>query len=378
MIVMDLRADNLLCFNSFHMNFSYPKKIVNSFIENEYLTGRTNFRYKRINVIMGSNATGKTSLGRLIMSVFNFIHFKNLQAITDHIANAEKPASFRMDFVICKDTEYTLYRIITVVTPPSAEGYQSKDVSVSVISTPIRKNDNYEMCSARLDFMEKKASHQARGNYVEELEKIIGLSWFFVFPVDDDEMQKYAVRNDAEYLRILEYTLKVLDPSIQRVDRIENAKDSFVIRLLRDDVIVQEGQIAKPQLLSTGTKAGIKIAEMLASICMRENDFYYCDEKFSFINSDIEKAILILMIEKLGDNRQLFFTTHNTDILDLPLPKHTYYFLRKELDDDEQSIVAVNAGEYLKKSTDSLRNAAENDLFVSAPSLELLDEIAKM
>ena len=30
MIVMDIRADNLYAFKNFHMNMSYPKKIVNS------------------------------------------------------------------------------------------------------------------------------------------------------------------------------------------------------------------------------------------------------------------------------------------------------------------------------------------------------------
>lgn len=46
MIVMDLKLDNLCAFRNFHVNFSYPKKIVNSYIENEHLEGMSNFRYK--------------------------------------------------------------------------------------------------------------------------------------------------------------------------------------------------------------------------------------------------------------------------------------------------------------------------------------------
>lgn len=53
MIIMDLKLDNLCCFRDFHVNFSYPRKV-----ENEYLKGFSNFRYKKINIIMGSNATG--------------------------------------------------------------------------------------------------------------------------------------------------------------------------------------------------------------------------------------------------------------------------------------------------------------------------------
>ena len=73
MIIMDLKLDNLCAFRDFHVNFSYPKKIVNSYIENEHLEGFPNFRYKKVNIIMGSNATGKTSLGRLILSIFILI-----------------------------------------------------------------------------------------------------------------------------------------------------------------------------------------------------------------------------------------------------------------------------------------------------------------
>ena len=35
-------------------------------------------------------------------------------------------------------------------------------------------------------------------------------------------------------------------------------------------------------------------------------------------------------LDHIGDNEQLIFTTHNTDMLDLNLPKHSYVFLRKK------------------------------------------------
>ena len=57
MIIMDLKIDNFLAFKNFHMNMAYPKKIVNSYIPNEHLKDRSNFRYKKVNILMGSNAT---------------------------------------------------------------------------------------------------------------------------------------------------------------------------------------------------------------------------------------------------------------------------------------------------------------------------------
>ena len=114
---------------------------------------------------------------------------------------------------------------------------------------------------------------------------------------------------------------------------------------------------------------------MVASIINGDNGFYYCDEKFSYIHTDIEKAFLTLMIQCLKSNDQLFFTTHNTDILELQLPKHSFTFLRKDLDDENEPIKCVSASEFLKRNTDSLKNAVENDLFSTAPSTELIYQL---
>ena len=79
------------------------------------------------------------------------------------------------------------------------------------------------------------------------------------------------------------------------------------------------------------------------------------------------------MIEKLGNDSQLFITTHNSDVLDMNLPKHSFTFLRK---DSEGTIKAAYASDYLKKNTASLKNAVINDVFSTAPRLNLLDELA--
>ena len=53
MIIMRLKIHNFFAFKNFEMNMSYPKKIVDSYIEKEYLKDRGNFRYKKINILMG-------------------------------------------------------------------------------------------------------------------------------------------------------------------------------------------------------------------------------------------------------------------------------------------------------------------------------------
>ena len=91
--------------------------------------------------------------------------------------------------------------------------------------------------------------------------------------------------------------------------------------------MVQDGEIVKKNIISSGTASEIAIANFLAEIIEGKCGFYYCDEKFSFVHSEVEKAILNIM---------------------------------------------VYPSDYLKRNTDSLKLAAENNLFLSSPYLDNL------
>lgn len=368
MIIMNIEIDNFFAFRKFKMNMSYPKRIVDSYIEGEFLQGRDNFRYKKVNIIMGANATGKTSLAQMLMCVFNFIHRKEATKLLSKVCDETKKATFSMDFIA---QSYKLYRIDVVINPPIQQD-ESPGMAVCTRIVNINKQDSYEMCAEKIESIPLKFNR----NIVEELEKIEPLAWMFSYP--SDFMGGIVKCSDSPiYSKILDYTLRALDPSIIKVEKVSKVKNTYVIRMEKQDLIIQDGEVIKNNILSSGTLSGIGIALMLASICNGECGFYYCDEKFSYVHSDVEKAFLNLMISQLKDNEQLFFTTHNTDILDLPLPKHTFLFLKKDVNNPECSIQCVSASSFLKRNTDSLRKAVENDLFSIAPSLDLVYQMAE-
>ena len=62
-------------------------------------------------------------------------------------------------------------------------------------------------------------------------------------------------------------------------------------------------------------------------------------------------------------------------MLNLNLPKQSYVFLRKHLEENVYQVSAVSASDGLKRNTDSLRCAVENDVFASLPQDSLLDEL---
>lgn len=366
MIIMDLKIDNFFAFKNFHMNMSYPKKIVDSYIEGEYLEERSNFRYKKVNILMGANATGKTSVGKMLMKIFNFIDKKEYATLLEVIADNDEDAFFSMDFVV---DDNKLYRF-DVKIAAKEEGNNSRPLYACTRYVDIQKKDSYESCVRKIE----EIPLELKSNFVDELEKIEGMGWMFAYPADLSKGIVKCSKSD-KFPMILNYTLRALDPSIEAVEKINMVEDTYVIRMKNQDLVIQDGEVIKNNILSSGTKAGIDIARMLTSIIEGDCGFYYCDEKFSYVHSDIEKAFLSIMINNLKENDQLFFTSHNTDILDLPLPKHTFTFLKKDVYDEETPIKCISASDFLKRNTDSLRNAVENDLFSVSPNLDLIYEI---
>ncbi|MDE7243745.1 MAG: ATP-binding protein [Oscillospiraceae bacterium] len=370
MVILNVWLDNFYAFKDFRMNLTYPKKIVDSCIQNEHLKDRPNFRYKKVNIIMGANASGKTTLGRILMGIFNFISQKNPVFITGAIKDRTHAASFAIDLV-CRSNN--LYRITCTVSPKPNGKYDTGDIKLEVRKESIWIKDSYESCARRLEAAPSSPSE----NYLEELDKVEALAWMFEYPRDTKFVLQISPK-DKKFPFVLENILKALDPSIQEVVKSREVEDAYVIRLRDESIILQRGTSFDTDQLSSGTKAGVIIAEVVSALLQGACTFYYCDEQFSYIHSDIEKAILSLMIDSIQPNEQLFFTTHNTDVLDMNLPKHSFTFLRKDSNNTEHPISCVSASSLLKRSSDSLKNAVENDLFSTSPAVDLIYAIAEL
>lgn len=364
MIVMDLKLDNFCAFNNFHINMSYPKKIVNSSIENEHLKNYDNFRYKKLNIIMGANASGKTSLGKMLMSIFNFIYRKEVARLEDRRTDKSRPATFSIDFI---PGENEMYRVEVEIPLMEKEDISIDDIEIRIKRETIHKLDNYEKCSERL----------ALSNDGLKLSDIPMFGWFFTYPLESNRARniKASDIDDEAFLEIMKAILMTLDNSIQDVRRIEGVEKAFAIEMCHESLLVQDGELVKKDVLSSGTISGLDIAKLVYSIIRHRNGFYYCDEKFSYIHSEIEKALLSIMISSLGENEQLFFTTHNLEIADMDLPKHSYNMLKKEADFCKTKITCINASQRMKKNTESFKNAIDNDLFGASPNLSLLSDL---
>lgn len=370
MVLLRVSLNNIYGFKDFEVNFSYPRKIINSIIEDEHLEGRSNFRYKKALILMGANATGKTSLGKALLNIFKLIGSLDAAAVIDMIPVGTS-GSFSIDFV---NEGFTLHRVSCNINNAVNAGiHDIKDYEMhfEYASTEIEPKDSYEKCAARL-----VETVSLTYNQFEEISKRIGkINYTFSCP-DINPETKVAKLNKNITLQILKAVIGTLDPTLRDVRISRDLKNSFIIRRASEEIIIQDGNLLNREQLSSGTAEGVDISFFLALLFTGKNGFYYCDEHFSYIQTDIEKRIFGLMLDNLGPNEQLIFTTHNTDMLELNLPKHSYAFLRKRAEDQFRVTVQF-ASDLLKRDTDSVRCALENDMFSAIPDDSLLDSLEK-
>ena len=371
MIVLNLELDNIYSFKDFKVNFSYPKRVIKSTIEGEYLKERPNFRYRKAVILMGSNGSGKTTLGRALLRIFRFIELGDFSFIREMIGDPSKPASFSIDFV---NGDNVLNRLV-FESRKEDEKSLFPVVIFSIMQATIGINDTYEKAVDKLkliDFESNMMIPDLFRNVFGEIECSFALL---------DESNKEHNTSDINqelFLSVLKAVIGTLDPTLTDISVLEGVEDSYVIRRNGQEIILQKGKLLEGEFLSSGTLKGIDIAILMAKIISNNNGFYYCDEHFSYVQTDLEKRLFGIMLEYLGDNEQLIFTTHNSDMMDLNLPKHTYAFLSKKKEDNEYIIRMKYASDVLKRNTDSVRSACENDVFSSIPDETLLDELEKI
>ena len=104
-----------------------------------------------------------------------------------------------------------------------------------------------------------------------------------------------------------------------------------------------------------------------------KNGFYFIDEQFSYVNPDLEIACLTTMVNLLDDGEQLFFTSHDTEILSLPFPNHSFNFMKKSTNEyGEVNVEMINAAALEKRNNVNIKNLFDNDYFDVAVNTDLI------
>lgn len=373
MIILKLTMDNILSFNDFSINFTYPRKI-KSLINSEHLETIPSFRYKKVNIFVGSNATGKTSLCTVIWKIIAFLNFKEKNLIDKLVTDAKKDGHIEVDFVDNKEVDYAFYRMKIQIC--AIDENDNASVRISNVKIVLKNGDTYESICKSIDRIEAPYL-----DYLEVLKSLNIKTGFNVILQDNDTIFNKVdfIKSDdkddiRKYEKILNSVFKTLDPSIESIKQSQESDDAYVIKHQNGKtIIIQNGcSLFDIPYLSSGTKYGFNIANMLYSIGKHDYGTYVIDEQFSYVNSDIEVAVLSTMISLLGATEQLFFTTHNSNILSMGLPFHSFYFMKKKLIGDKLIIMVTCGSEKENRNNVSPKNLYDNDAFATAPILDLI------
>lgn len=415
MIITKLELKNWYSFKDCSLDLSYPRKIVDSNIPYEYLDAFENIRFKRAIILSGANATGKTSFAKILLAIRVFISNGDLNSYFYQGFNKNEDfLSFKIEF-IDQDSDperidcsvqdgpiknYDFYHQLEVRVEKHAIDQQKLIFNFCYKSVEIKKIDSIESLRVLLASMDEEFSskktrkctylnslNDAYGtkSYIEKLFnfKLLKFTkhWNFLYnDHSDDVVLNSKVRLNKE---ILEAILKTFDPSIKKVeDAYQKDKpdepNGFFANFHNGNKIYisNEGAITDERhLFSLGTSESLKIANFVSIVLSTQNKrgcTFFLDEGMSHVQSEIERTIVNLIIQKMNRYSQFFYTTHNYDVLDMNLPIHSYLFIRK---DEDFNSYFIRAEETFKKNDRSIVNYIKNDVLRTLPNTALLDDI---
>lgn len=381
MAILGIKLDNILAFDDFSVSFSFPKQVKTSIIQDECLINIPSFRYKKLNVFVGANATGKTSLIKCIWDTLLFINRKEKQVLEEIVNKNEKDSKIEIDIAIDTEKEHALHRFKIICKNKLDDMKVLVSHNSVTLSIAPSSKDSYEK---RISDLDNKEDHYL--DYLETLkEDRIFTGWNVILPAtelsfDVIRFEKQESKEaERDYLNILNSVFKTLDNSIINVSKSKDTNNAYVIEHnCGKKIILQDGnRLSSIPLLSSGTKYGVNISNIIYSIKHHENGIYLIDEQFSYVSSDVEAAMLSTMVAMLGPNEQIFFTTHNMNILSLGFPFHSFYFMKKESYGNRHKILINCGSEASNKNNVSPKTIIDNDLFATSPDVNMIFELGE-
>jgi len=402
MIFTRIKLDNFYSFKNSEVDLSFKRMPVDTTIPYEYLEGRDKFYFKRVCILSGANASGKTSFGRMLFEIQQFLIKKRFSFdLINAISQKNEPASFEVDFVT--HNTLTMHRVYVSI---NVKGDINKLIYAS---TKIGKNDSCNKATKKLDEIIQQKTAPRGGRYLTASGKDILINiikfnkllfgnngWYYTLSENSNDV--FDLEQDKKYLKasILKCILKSFDPSIEDVSEsfILNKKankteiNGYQITFSnQDDVFIDINRhVTNKERLSRGTYDAIEVASLIAwiisdkqnekrykenNITSIPNSIYFLDEKMAFAHSELEQAIINTIITNLGRHSQFFYTTHNYDILELNLPVHSYLFTRKV----DNVTEFIEPAETYKKNDRNLLNYVKNNMFQTLPDTYFIDNL---
>ena len=389
MIILRIACDNIYMFHKFNLDLTYSRRINHPLAQNDFLFSNSRIKVRKNLVIMGANASGKTTFGKLLRFILNFINGNSFDhAPEDVIAGIQcdkkKPARFEIEFVIdhvvyLLKAEFDKQRLIR-------EELLYCDINASYNIAALRKKLSNSLIEPRHTITTAKTrtgltSVLFSSNPTETTDFIKRhISYSFRISLFRSNSIDYPI---SPNIRRINRILPRIDNSVQQVEGLLGSTDntktnSYLIKFTNGDLLtVPDGDLRHcGERLSHGTFESINFISLLDDLQSEDyNGVFYVDEQLSHIHSELEAYLIRQAFLHKKETNQLFFTTHNIEILDLNIPINSFIFFHRDKDGWNEALFPSSR---LNKNDRSIRGYYENDYFGILPDYSVLDKFFEL
>lgn len=380
MIFLNVALRNIYMFQDARLDLTYPRKLPSSTVENEWLEGFPKINFKRVLILSGANASGKTVFGKALCMINNYISGRNINQesswldIKKMMFDKELPTTFEVEFLTAETSQAhklsvifdqdglfeEIYTCIELQRNESQTALYKRLREAAPVSYYHKKKENHDIPNAGFSSVavsQGKMQIPSRWNYR-------------LCELDNSSGSQGKIK--AHDTNIIKTFLSAFDSSITEVTPI--ASESYKIMFSNGEhVLIDKGKLLDPDRLSRGTHEAIDLAmfyELMKNEVFGDSTTFYLDEMLAYSHTEAEQSILNLLIETLPRHSQLFYSTHNYDILDMNLPVHSHVFLKK--DQYSEFIQPEKLG--FNQNDRSLLGYVKNDVFGTLPDMSVISK----
>lgn len=342
MILLKVKCDNIYMFKDFEIDFTYERKIKHPLSQDDALFKGSKINVRKNLMIMGGNASGKTTFGKLLCLISNYIvrgyADKDFFGLDDIRYDQERDSSFYVEFylngylysvdVAFENTnlKYESVKMCKVYETYNIEKLRRKLIDSDPILPPYLSKNRDEQNKDLL------FSYCFSSNEDESI-KNIKSNIHFMFRMSSMSSDSTAKPTKTD-IKMLDKMLPFIDDSVKSVNVMRvNGKDTNTYQIAfknGSSMVVPDGKLPLcKDRLSHGTFEAIDFLITMYAFRKRTKLLAYVDERLAHMHSELEAYLARKMFLCRNYDSQFFFTTHNLEMFQLNIPMNAFMFFKR-------------------------------------------------
>ena len=390
MVFLSIYADNVYMFRDFYLDFTVQRRSSHFLSQDDALFDGSAISVRKKLLILGGNASGKTTFGRLLCAIQNYLIGREMSTyvnLIEKIYDPNRPGTIKAEFAVknvafsieCEFDAHgvvkeTLRRVEIFPTYPITKLrdklYGSEPVDVYTRGGLDTNAMPATMDSGLISCLLFKPNNKP---YLDKFRLETAFSYIFSDFASNQNSKKLHLSQD-----MLNKIMPHIDNSVERIVALKSEdpkiiSNSYMIVFKNGTMLtIPDGELknADRTRLSHGTYEILQFLNFITDIKSTPHMTAFADEQLPHAHTELEAYFVMkaLLVARAG---QFFYTTHNAELLNLNIPPQMVLLFRRN---DEGFNEAIYVNERLKKNDRSIKGYYDNDFFGIMPDYSILDE----